>query len=142
MYKKILIPLDNTPTDQSILAHVRPLARECGASLVLMHVADGFVARLQDQLNLMDSEEIVKDRVYLEHLAAGLKTEGFDVHHHLLKGDPVECILDLVAEEKCDLIAMATHGHRYLQDWFFGSVADSLRHKASVPILMIRACRK
>jgi len=141
MYKKILIPLDNSPTDQAILAHVRPMARECGAALVLVHVADGFVARLQDQLNLTDSEEIMKDRAYLEQLAAGLKAEGFDVHHHLLKGDPVERILELVAEEQCDLIAMATHGHRYLQDWFFGSVADSLRHKANVPILMVRTHR-
>jgi nucleotide-binding universal stress UspA family protein len=142
MYKKILIPLDNSPTDQAILAQVRPMARECGAALVLIHVADGFGARLQDQLNLTDSEEMVKDRSYLEELALGLKAEGFDVHHHLLKGDPVERILEQVAEEKCDLIAMGTHGHRYLQDWFFGSVADGLRHKANVPILMVRAYKK
>jgi len=142
MYKKILIPLDNSPTDQAILSHIRPLARECSAALVLVHVADGFAARLQDQLNLTDSEEMVKDRVYLEQLALGLKSEGFDVHQHLLQGDPVGRILEMVAEEQCDLIAMATHGHRYLQDWFFGSVADGLRHKANVPILMVRASRK
>jgi nucleotide-binding universal stress UspA family protein len=141
MYKKILITLDNSPTDQAILAHVRPLARHCGAALVLVHVADGFAARLQDQLNLTDSEEIIQDRSYLEQLTLDLKAEGFDAHQHLLKGDPVTCILDLVAEEQCDLIAMATHGHRFLQDWFFGSVADGLRHKANVPILMVRAHR-
>jgi nucleotide-binding universal stress UspA family protein len=142
MYKKILVPLDNSPTDNAILAEVRPLARECGASLVLIHVADGFAARLQSQLDLADSEEIMKDRAYLEQQVAELKADGFDAHYHLLKGDPVKCILDLAAEERCDLIAMATHGHRFLLDWFFGSVADGLRHKASVPILMVRSSRK
>jgi nucleotide-binding universal stress UspA family protein len=142
MYKKILVPIDNSSTDNTILSEVRALARESGASLILVHVADGFAARLQSQLDLMDSEEIVKDRAYLEQLVAKLKSDGFNVHHHLLKGDPVEGILGLAAEEKCDLIAMATHGHRYLQDWFFGSVADGLRHKATVPILMVRSKRK
>ncbi len=142
MYKKILIPLDNSSTDKVILDYVRPLARECRAAMVLVHVSDGFAARFQSQLNLADSEEVVKDRQYLEDVAARLKAEGFDVHHHLLKGDPVEGINTLAFEEKCDLIAMATHGHRFFMDWLLGSVADGLRHKADIPILMIRAGKK
>lgn len=142
MYKKILVPMDISATDDTILAMIRPLARFTGASLVLVHVSDGFAARLQNQLNLVDSKEVCQDRRYLEETAAGLKGEGLDAHCHLLTGDPVEGILGLVEEEHCDLIAMATHGHDHLADWFFGSVADGLRHKTSVPILMIRAPRK
>ena len=138
MYRKILIPLDNSATDKAILTHIRPLARSTGAKLVLVHVADGFGARLQEQLNLSDSEEIVKDRSYLEKLAREFRAEGFGVSLHLLKGDPTEGIMAIADKEECDLIAMATHGHRFFMDWFLGSVADSLRHKIGIPILMVR----
>ena len=141
MYRKILIPLDNSLTDQAILAHIRPLARSSGAKLVLVHVADGFGARLQEQLNLSDSEEIVKDRSYLEKVAADLRSEGFSVSQHLLKGDPTDGIMAIAAAEECDLIAMATHGHRFLLDWILGSVADNLRHKIDIPILMVRGAK-
>ena len=62
MYKKIIIPLDNSATDETILVHIRKLAQLTQAQLVLVHVADGFAARLQDQLNLADSEEIKDDQ--------------------------------------------------------------------------------
>ena len=142
MFRKILIPVDNSRTDETIMKHIRPLARHDGASLVLVHVADGFGARLQAQLDLTDSEEVKKDIAYLEGLTAKLKAEGFDVHHHLLKGDPTNGILALAKDEGVDLIAMATHGHRFLLDWIFGSVADNLRHKTDIPILMVRDQRK
>ncbi len=138
MYKKILIPLDNSATDAAILAHIRPLARGCGAALVLAHVADGFGARLQEQLDLADSEEIVRDRAYLERVAAELAGEGFAVTRHLLKGDPADGLIALALKEGCDLIAMATHGHRFFMDWFMGSVADELRHRVNIPILMLK----
>ncbi len=134
--------MDISSTDDTILGYIRPLARFTGASLVLVHVSDGFAARLQNQLNLADSQEVRKDREYLEGIAARLKGEGFDAHCHLLMGDPVEGILGLVNEEGCDLIAMATHGHDHIADWFFGSVADGLRHKTDIPILMIRSPQK
>jgi nucleotide-binding universal stress UspA family protein len=141
MYRKILIPLDNAATDKAILTHIRPLARSSGAKLVLVHVADGFGARLQDQLNLSDSEEIVKDRLYLEAVAHEFESEGFTVARHLLRGDPADGIMNIAMTEGCDLIAMATHGHRFFMDWFLGSVADSLHHKSNIPILMVRGAK-
>ena len=139
MYKKILVTLDNSPTDRAILGHIRPLARLTGAKIFLVHVADGFGARLQDQFNLQDSEEIQKDRAYLDQETAKLLAEGFHVQHILLQGEPVEGILSVAQQNKCDLIAMATHGHGPVKDLILGSVADSLRHQTSIPILMIRA---
>ena len=142
MFRKILIPLDISKTDETILEQIKPLAREGSASLILVHVSDGFGARLQSQLDLVDSEEVRKDIAYLESLTQKLTAEGFDVHYHFLKGEPVQGILDIASEEQCDLIAMATHGHRFFFDWIFGSVADGLRHRTSLPILMIRSKKK
>lgn len=138
MYKSILIPLDNSKTDEVILTHIRPLARMLNSRLLLVHVADGYAARLQETLNLDDSEEIKKDRSYLEQQKKSLRTEGFEVDTFLAAGEPSKRILEIAVEKKCDLIAMATHGHRFIKDLLFGSVAEELRHKTSIPILMLR----
>lgn len=139
MYKQILIPLDNSDADRTILNHIRPLARLTQAGLVLAHVADGYVARFQDQLNLEDSEEIKKDRRYLKTVEDELTQNGFKVKSYLVRGEPSDEILAIAQKENCDLIAMSTHGHRFLKDVIFGSVAENLRHRTDIPILMIRA---
>jgi nucleotide-binding universal stress UspA family protein len=139
MYKKILVTLDNSSADKTILGHIRPLVRLTGSEIILVHVADGFGARLQEQLNLQDSEEIKNDRAYLNQEAEKLSAEGFHVQPILLKGEPVEGILSVAQKNKCGLIAMATHGHGPVKDLILGSVADNLRHQTSIPILMVRA---
>ena len=139
MYKRILVPLENSPYDGVILNHVRSLAKMSSASLVLLHVADGFVARNYRQLNLRESEEMQKDRAYLEELSAALERDGFDAEPLLGGGDPAEEIVAAAEREHCDLIAMATHGHRGLQDLIHGSTASAVRHTTRIPVLMVRA---
>jgi nucleotide-binding universal stress UspA family protein len=141
MYRTILVPLDNTRTDETILAHIRPLARLVGAGIVLVHVADGFAARHQQALDLQDSREIIEDTAYLQRREGELRSEGFTVSSVLEKGDPTAGILAVAGRVGADLIAMATHGHRLLGDLLRGSVADQLRHQTSIPILMVRGPR-
>jgi len=143
LYKKIIVPLDNSVTDETVLIHIRKLAQLTHAQLILVHVADGFAARLQDQLNLADSEEIKDDQAYLDKVAAGLRNEGFDARAILVHGkEPVDGILSVAQKEGGDLIAMATHGHQFIEDMILGSVADTLRHRTDIPILMIRSALK
>ncbi len=143
MYKKIRIPLDNSPTDETILVHIRKLSKWTHAQLVIVHVAEGFAARLQDQLNLADSEEVKDDQAYLDKVCAGLQKEGFNARAILVQGkEPADGILSVAQDEGCDLIAMATHGHKFIKDVILGSVADKLRHHTDIPILMIRASLK
>ena len=139
MYRRILVPLEHSPADEAILRHVRPLAQLSGASLVLLHVADGWVARNIRQLDLRESEEMREDRAYLEQVGATLRAEGFDTDAVLAAGDPPKEIAEAAERERCDLIAMATHGHRLLGDVVHGSTATALRHMTKVPILMVRA---
>ncbi len=77
MYQHILIPLENTPADETILTHIKPLARMTGANLLLVHVANGWVARNFNQLQLAESEEMKEDRAYLERRKGELAAEGF-----------------------------------------------------------------
>jgi nucleotide-binding universal stress UspA family protein len=139
MYQKILIPLENSKADRAILQHIRPLAKMTGASLLLMHVADGWVARNYEQLKLAESEEMRTDRAYLESVTRTLQAEGFEVSHVLAMGEPSDEIVKFTRKHKVDLIAMSTHGHRFISDLLYGSTADKVRHLVDVPVLLLKA---
>jgi nucleotide-binding universal stress UspA family protein len=139
MYKKILIPVENSPTDQAILDHIQPLARMTGAKLVLLHVADGWVARNFEQLQLAESEEIQEDRAYLQKRRQEMEAAGFDCETVLAMGEPSAEIIRLAREQSIDLIAMSTHGHRFLADLVLGETVDKVRHTVNVPILLLKA---
>ena len=138
MYGRILVPLENSPYDAAILTHVRSLARHCGARLLLIHVADGWAARNLDALRLRESDEIRRDREYLDRVSAELNDAGIVTEALLASGEPAEEIARTADRERCDLIAMATHGHRIVADVFLGSVASAVRHRSLVPVLLVR----
>ena len=138
MYHHILIPLENTPADETILTHIKPLARMTGAKLLLVHVADGWVARNFNQLQLAESEEMKQDRAYLEGRRAELAAEGFTCAAVLALGEPSDEIIKLAREKEVDLIAMTTHGHRLVSDILYGATADKVRHAVDVPVLLLK----
>ena len=139
MYRSILVAVENSPADRTILTHVRELASLTGAELLLVHVADGWAARHFDELKLRESEEMKADRAYLERLAAELSASSLTVTTELAMGDPATELIRLCAERKVDLIAMSTHGHRFLQDLLRGTTVDKVRHLVRIPVLLLRA---
>ena len=139
MYRNILVAIEHSDADATILTHVEELAKMTGASLLLVHVADGVVARHFDDLDLRESEEMRDDRAYLERLCEDMRGKGMVCAARLAMGDPATELVRVAAEEGVDLIAMSTHGHRFLQDLLRGSTADRVRHGVSIPVLMVRA---
>jgi nucleotide-binding universal stress UspA family protein len=142
MYQKILVALENSRADESLLPHIKQLARQLGSHLLLVHVADGWMARNYDRFKLAESEEMKTDRAYLEQTAAKLRADGLSVTTQLALGDPPAEILKAAETEHCDLIAMTSHGHRLIGDIIYGSTIEEVRHKASIPILVVRAEKK
>jgi nucleotide-binding universal stress UspA family protein len=138
MYKHILIPLENSPADETILTHIKPLARMAGAKVLLVHVADGWVARNFNQLQLAESDEMKQDRVYLEKRQRELSGEGFSCEAVLALGEPSDEIIKLARAKDVDLIAMTTHGHRFISDILYGATADKVRHEVDVPVLLLK----
>jgi nucleotide-binding universal stress UspA family protein len=139
MYKRILVAVEHSGADQTILEHVKELSRLTGASLLLVHVADGWVARNFDQLKLRESDEMKADRAYLDRLRGELTAQGFQVETKLAMGDPSTEIIRTASDQDVDLIAMSTHGHRFLSDLIHGTTADRVRHLVKVPVLLLRA---
>lgn len=138
MYTRILVPLECSDYDDAVVAHVRELAMLCQASVLFIHVADGWAARNQEQLVLRESDEMKRDRAYIESRADALQSAGLEVECVLAGGDPATEIAAAAQREGCDLVAMSTHGHKGVQDLLRGSVANEVRHRTTVPVLMVR----
>jgi nucleotide-binding universal stress UspA family protein len=139
VYRRILVAVENSPADQAILSHITELAALTGAALILVHVADGWAARNFDRLKLKESEEMKADREYLDGLKRTLSQQGLAVETLLATGDPATELVRAAQTQAADLVAMSTHGHRFLADVLHGATADRVRHLVKVPVLLLRA---
>jgi len=137
MYDKILVTLDGTSTDRAIIEHVKRLALLAKSHLVLLHVADGWAARTYGSDAI--SAEITEDTAYLLKVQSEFRAEGIPAEAELAYGDPVKEIIKWIKEKGCDLVAMSTHGHRFLADLFLGTTATRVQHAISIPVLLLRA---
>ena len=137
MYEKILVTLDGTSRDRAIIEHVKRLAKFARSRLVLLHVADGWAARTYGPDAV--SPEIAEDTAYLEKVRAEFQVAGIPAEAELAYGEPVKEIIKWIQQKGCDLVAMSTHGHRFLADIFLGTTASRVQHSISVPVLLLRA---
>ena len=137
MYDTILVTLDGTPTNRAIIEHVKQLAKLAQSRLVLLHVADGWAARTYGPDAI--SPEIAEDTTYLEKVRAEFESIGIPAQAELAYGEPSNEIIKWVKEKGCDLVAMSTHGHRFLADVFLGTTASRVQHNISAPVLLLRA---
>jgi nucleotide-binding universal stress UspA family protein len=131
VYDHILVPIEGTETDASVLTHVGDLAAICGAEVTVLRVAH-YHTRDQRSCELEDGEGD------LARAAELLRSRGLTVHTLLLSGEPQQVIVQQAAELKPDLIAMATHGHGWAKRVVLGSVADHVRHNTDVPLLLLK----
>ncbi len=137
MYNKILLTLEGTATDKPIIEHVKVLAKLAGSRVVLLHVADGWAARTYGADAV--SNEINEDNAYLKKILIDFQSTGIPVESELAYGDPATEIVKWIRSKGCDLVAMSTHGHRFIADIFLGTTASRVQHSISVPVLLLRA---
>jgi nucleotide-binding universal stress UspA family protein len=137
MYESILVTLDTTVTDRAIIEHIKPLAKALGSRVILLHVADGWAARTFGPDAV--SEEVEEDLAYLARVRTEFEAEGVRTETDLAFGDPATEIVKQAERRGCDLVAMSTHGHKFLEDLFFGQTATTVQHNLDVPVLLLRA---
>ena len=142
MYRKILVALENGEADKRLLPHITQLARQVGAELLLLHVADGWAARNFEQLKLAESAEMKADSEYLKATALAIRADGLQVDTVLALGNPPNEIVKIAASAHCDLIALASHGHKLIGDLIHGSTIDKVRHNTTIPLLVVSAMVK
>lgn len=132
VYDHILVPLEGSETDASVLEHIGRLAEACGAEVTLLRVAH-YHTRDQRSCEIEDAE------ADLARAAELLRGRGVTVRTLLLSGEPQDVIVQQAEELRPDLIAMATHGHGWAKRMVLGSVADHVRHSTDVPLLLLKS---
>lgn len=130
VYKKILVAMDCSAVDDTIIEHVTSLALQNQATVYLLHVVHSHTLD-QDRVMREQAESTLGSR------AGALKRKGIEAEIIIRSGEPDEEILREIEENGYDLVAMATHGHSFFADILFGSVSDTLKHRISTPLLLI-----
>ncbi len=137
MYQTILVTLEGSAADRAIIDHVKALAQCMHSRVALLHVADGWAARMFGADAI--SAEVAEDKAYLETVRSEFESAAIPVEAELAYGEPAREIVKWVESKGCDLVAMSTHGHRFVADLFLGSTARHVRHHLRVPVLLLRA---
>ena len=133
MYQHILVAVEHSKADEAILEHIVLLARMTQARLLLVHVADGFAARHFDDLNCVSRRRFGTTAPTLRDAARSCAARDFRSIRGWPWATPQRKSSALPREERVDLIAMSTHGHRFLSDIIHGTTVDKVRHTVRVP---------
>ena len=130
VYKKILVAMDCSSVDDVIVEHVSALAIQNNAQVYLIHVVHS---------HTLDQDRALRElaEAFLKSRCEVLQAKGIETHIVIRSGEPDEEILKEIDGKDYDLVAMATHGHSFLGDILFGSVSRTLKHKISIPLLLI-----
>ncbi len=130
VYKKILVTMDCSAVDDAIIEHVSALALQNHAQVYLLHVVHSHTLD-QNRALREPAEAALKGRCEI------LQAQGIEVHVVIRSGEPDEEILAELEANDYDLVAMATHGHSFVGDVLYGSVSRTLKHRISIPLLLI-----
>jgi nucleotide-binding universal stress UspA family protein len=134
---KILFPTDFSPASQEALRWATSLARDTGATLVIVHVEEPPMAygggEAYIALEEGDREEIRRKLVQVLPTDSSIRYE-----HKLLSGDPATAVVDAADSERADFIVLGTHGRTGLTRLLMGSVAEAIVRHAKCPVLTIK----
>ncbi len=136
--QRILVPLDISERPHTILEPAVDLAEAMGAELILLHVMATKSAVGIPVGHLPGREDIA--RAYLEGIAEHLRETSIVIHSRVVQQTtPVRAILDVIREERVDLIALTTDGHAGLKRALLGSVSESVLRDSHTPVLLERS---
>jgi len=131
MFNTIVVPLDGSEESNVSLPLARSLAQSRGGSIWLLRVAPESV--LSD-----DHTATHEAGQSIERIARELARSGVDVHPVIREGDAAQEIVHLSRDVGADLIVMRTRGRCGLERVVFGSVAEEVLKKSSIPLVLVR----
>jgi len=128
--------LDGSAKSESTLPLAGQLAERWQAEILALRVTDPAVSTLDPMTTSLYESMVGESQRYLDDL----KTRYADLSLHTVHeiGSPQACIEQLAANQSCELILMATHGHEGLLRWLWGSVAEGVTRHAPCPIMLVR----
>ena len=148
-YKRILVPVDGSPTSGLGLREAISFAKTQKARLQLVHVVDvhnSLMAGAQGGAYMEDLVQALaqRGRRILGKAAELARKAGLACDTVLLEtltGPAAEPIVRQARRSRVDLIVMGTHGRRGLRRLVMGSDAEQVVRNAPVPVMLVRGKR-
>jgi nucleotide-binding universal stress UspA family protein len=139
---RLMVPLDGSPLAEAALGPAGEVADALSAELVLLRVvepADGFAALETTYLPAQSQGVLDEAQAYVDGISTSPSMAGLKTTRRIAAGDPAAKIAAVARDEDVDLIVMATHGSGGLTRLTMGSVATSVLHRATMPLLLVRS---
>ena len=133
--KNIAISVDFSSADEIALNSAFELGG-MDAKYTLIHVVETVGAMVYGE-NIDDHETLIDEKLLLQYKEM-LSKKGFNVMTELGFGKPNKVIPEIVNKGAFDVLVMGTHGHTGFKDLIFGTTVDKLRHKISIPLLIVK----
>ena len=135
IYSKIALALDFSKTDQKTIESALQLGGK-EANYTIIHVVESVGAMVYG--DEIQDFETSSDRSYLEKYKIALEEKGYKTTIQLAFGSPKKSIAKIVNEGDFDILILGAHGHSWFKDLVFGTTVDAVRHKISIPLLIIK----
>ena len=137
--KKLAVTIDFTDIDEKAINNaLKQGGKEAGYTLI--HIVESAGAYIMG--SEISDFETKSDKENLQHYADQLIEKGYQVNTLIGHGDPKRLIPKLVNELNADFLVMGAHGHGWFKDLVFGTTVGAVRHKVTVPVLVISAQSK
>lgn len=133
--KNIAISVDFSKADEVALNNAFELGG-IDAQYTLIHIVET-VGALMYGGHVDDHETTIDEKLLLEYKEM-LSQKGFKIETALGFGKPNTVIPKIINEGTFDVLVMGTHGHTGIKDILFGTTVDKLRHKISIPLLIVK----
>jgi universal stress protein A len=135
--RKILFPTDFSHLSDAALDHASALARDTGATLLIVHVEEPPMAYGGGEMYYGIPEPTTDELVNMLH---GVKPtdSSVPVEYRLVTGDPADAVVHLAEDDDVDLIVLGSHGRTGLTRLLMGSVAEAIVRKAHCPVLVYK----
>jgi len=147
MYKHILIPTDGSDVAAKAINAGVALAKEMGAKVTGFYAEEPRPMHLYSNGYRIEKDLLVefdrRSREYADRsvakIAEAAKAAGVEFEACVAKSvKPYQAIIDAATEQKCDVIFMASHGHRGLTGLLLGSVTNNVLTHSKIPVLVFR----
>ena len=143
MYRHLLVPLDDSPLAVDIVHQAVTFARTLGAKVTFFHARADYGASSVGALERVMSPATFNDHMAGEARAILAKAEvvarvaGVPHDSAIMTSDrPHEAILHAAEARGCDLIFIASHGHRGIKGLMLGSQTQKILQLTTIPVLV------
>ena len=147
MYKRILVPTDGSALSKKAVRSAIKLAASLGAELVAMHVVrrypmsffDGEVTMSRADVNRIEKQWSDRAQELVDDVREAGSANGVKVKTVVMQSSTIaDAILRVAARQKCDLIAMASHGRKGIKRILLGSETQQVLTQGHIPTLVLR----